>query len=191
MILYHGTSIAAWENINKHGILADLNKETELDFGFGFYVSRKEDIGYAKAHAKKVAKDAFGRTNLYRNAVVVKMELDETLIDSKLEFQNKDNDFIDFIFNTRMNYKNENLQFDVIVGPMADGAVDYAMSIYRKFPCRLVKCLVKLNYMLPFNNHRQMVIKNQALCNSIQVKEVKNLRGEVLYEQKKEDTSHS
>ena len=36
---YHGTNLCGWKQICKLGIQADFNKDHELDFGYGFYLT--------------------------------------------------------------------------------------------------------------------------------------------------------
>lgn len=52
MILYHGTTLDAWKNIQKYDIDVFINNKRELDFGYGFYLGEKE---YAKAVALEKA----------------------------------------------------------------------------------------------------------------------------------------
>ncbi len=191
MILYHGTSIVAWESIHASKVLADINKGTELDFGKGFYASYPKDYDYARKHALKTTKDALGRRNLKRNAVVIAFEIDERLFVNKKEFGEKDKEFKDFVFDTRLNCKTENIPFDVVEGPMADGFVDYIMSLYKLFRFDFIKRFVKAMYGLPFNRHKQIVLKTQELCDQIHILEVRDSEGRLLYVQKMEDQSHS
>ena len=187
MVLYHGTSIVAWNNIHKNGVDAFINTDTELDFGHGFYGSFPEDIDYAVKHARKVTRDSLGIRKIKENAVIIEYEIDENLFKHTYHFSSANDAFIDFVFNTRYNYMDEHIPYDVITGPMADGYVDNAMQLYRLFTFEVIKQLVKWNYKLPFNKHRQVAIKNQQICDKIVIRKVTNLKGDVIYEQKQED----
>ena len=192
MVLYHGTTILAFESIISKGILADINENTELDYGKGFYASFPEDISYAKAHAKNVTRDVLGIQNLKRNAVLIKIEIDEKCFCDEFVFEKKNGKWVDFVFDTRYNYLNENIPYKIIIGPMADGAVDSLMQVYKKnennrsqIMNKLLKHIIKFCYRLPFNMHRQIVIKDQAICNKIEIVRATTLKGDVIYEQKK------
>ena len=184
MILYHGTTLVAWENIRQNGVIADINANTELDFGKGFYASFPKDRKYAVKHALVAAKENFKRAEIKENTVLIKLEIDENLFKNKLVFNKRNKKFIDFVFDTRKNYLNENLPYDVIIGFMADGTVDILMSFYLEHENALTAKFVKWCYKLPFNLHRQIVIKSQELCDKITILEVTNLKGDVIYEQK-------
>ena len=184
MNFYHGTSLNGWNNIRKKGINADINKNTELDFGKGFYASYPEDISYAKKHALKVTREILGKKDITSNAVIIEFEIDESLFENVLTFTKKDHNFLDFVFNTRLNYLNEDIMHDVVSGPMADGTVDSLMSFYICHKSSITAFIVKLCYWLPFNMHKQIVFKTQSLCDNINIISVKNLKGEIIYEQK-------
>ncbi len=183
MFFYHGTSITAIDLILEK-VDASINEKTELDFGKGFYGSKPADINYARRHALKVARDNLGRRNLKRNAVIIKCEIDESLFDNPLIIKDRDDDFIDFVFDTRSHYLNERIPYDYIEGPMADGGVSYLMSFYIKHKTERIKQFVKWCYKLPFNPYRQIVLKTQRLCDNVVIWRIENLKGEVLYEKK-------
>ncbi len=117
--------------------------------------------------------------------MIIEFEVDENLFQNPYNFEFADDEFIDFVFNTRYNYETENIEYDVISGPMADGFVNIAMSLYKRIKCDSVKKIVKWNYRLPFNKHRQIVIKSQEICDTISIRRVVTLKGDVLYEQEK------
>ena len=177
MILYHGSNVQVPEP-------RLLKIQRDLDFGKGFYASFPEDISYAKQHALKNAKDSLGNIDVKKNTVIIKFEIDENKFRNVLEFKERNADFIDFVFHTRLNYLKENLPYDVIIGYMADGTVDNLMMFYLKHKSKLAEKFVKWCYKLPFNLHRQIVIKSQSLCDEIIIKKVENLKGDVIYESK-------
>ena len=39
---YHGTTLEGWKSICKLGVLANYNIGYELDFGYGFYLTSKQ-----------------------------------------------------------------------------------------------------------------------------------------------------
>lgn len=184
MVLYHGTSIIAWNNIKTTKIDALINAETELDFGHGFYASFEADKRYAEAHGLKTVRNNIGKYNARNNTVLIKFEVDESLFSNKKIFPVKNDEFLEFVFNMRYNYLNEQCSYDVIEGPMADGYVDGMMSLHKKYPKIFSKRLVKACYNLPFNMHKQIVIKSQEICDKITVLSVTTLKGDVLYEKK-------
>ena len=186
MVFYHGTSVVALESILKK-IDVEINAKTELDYGKGFYGSLEKDVKYAKRHALKVAKDSLGRKNCKENAILIKCELDESLIKHPKYIYDRDDEFIDFVFAVRENYLSENLTYDFIRGPMADGNVDSLMTLYRRHKNIIVKWYVRWCYKLPFNMHEQIVFKSQQLCDEIKIIEVVNLKGGILYAKSKED----
>lgn len=180
MIFYHGTSIIAVDNILR-GIDSTINAKTELDYGQGFYGSLEKDFQYARKHAVKVTKDSLGRKNVLENAVIVKCEIDDKLFKNPKYITKRDDEFIEFVFQTRKNYLCENIPYDFIEGPMADGNVDSLMTFYKKHQKELAKRWVKFCYKLPFNLHTQIVIKSQELCDKIKIVEIKNLKGGIIY----------
>lgn len=186
MIFFHGTSIVAMNSILKK-IDPNINANTELDYGKGFYGSLEKDIKYAKRHAIKVTKDSLGRKHCLENAILVKCELDESQAKNPKYILKRDDSFIDFVFETRQNYLVEDLSFDYIKGPMADGNVDSLMSFYKRHTNNFVKKYVKWCYKLPFNKHEQIVVKSQELCDLIRIIEIRNMKGGIIYAKDKED----
>lgn len=90
MILYHGTSIRAWENIRSTKVDATINADTELDFGHGFYGSFAEDILYTIKHVRKTTRGALGLFNIRKNSVIIEFEIDESLFVNPRSFDTVD-----------------------------------------------------------------------------------------------------
>lgn len=194
MILYHGTTLDAWENIQKLGIDVLINAKRELDFGYGFYLGEKE-------YAIKVAIDkaSIGNKEDKSNIpVLIKFNINisdivNTLssIDANkvLVYPKRNLEFAKCVFENRYNKGKDVLSVDFVIAPLADGKVDDVMSYYKEKETLLRKAVCLYNYLKPqYSKMKQYVFKKQGLCSAKDIISVENLQeGGLLYEQKNEN----
>ena len=164
MVLFHGTVKAFAEAICENGIDVCINRDTELDFGRGFYFADRETAARLAERKAKEMKMA-GRTGYYLVPVVLRLCVSDGLLNCKnrLSFRKKNIQWLRFVFETRLNHRET--KHDLISGPMADGAADTIMETYRKFTIFAVRWLVYAHYLMPEGKgHIQYVVKNQDMC---------------------------
>lgn len=193
MILYHGTTLDAWKNIQKYDIDVFINNSRELDFGYGFYLGEEE-------YAKNVAFDKASIGNEGEDSsipVLIKFDVNvEDIIkniltaDSNrvLVFRKKSLAFAKCVFLNRYNCGKDVLQVDFVVAPLADGNVNDVMSYYKDKENIFRKLVCYYNYLKPqYAKMKQYVFKKQGLCSISDVVSVTDLlEGRMLYEQNNE-----
>ena len=172
MILYHGTTYLDYLKI-KEKIKVDVNfcDNKELDFGYGFYLSKYP------YYAKRIAKVRYFSakritTNEANRPVILKCEVDVDSIrneaKNKIIIKHKNMFFLKTVFTCRY-YKAgvDTLQVDYVEAPLADGiALDSVMEKYRNNPTTINKLHCYASYMLPVFT-RQYIIKAESLTKYI------------------------
>ncbi len=161
MVLYHGTVLAFANAIHSKGIDTEKNAKSELDFGKGLYVS---DIETATVFAfKKVAEikswdDIPDESFLIPAIVPIEInEAEFSLLDIK-KLEKKDIKWLRFVYNTRR-YHLES-KHDVIMGAIADGAIDEIMSRIEHLPTFIAKIIAYSHFLRRENKgHMQYVLK--------------------------------
>ncbi|MCQ2081570.1 MAG: DUF3990 domain-containing protein [Lachnospiraceae bacterium] len=191
MVLYHGTTLDAWENIQKYDIDVFINNNRELDFGYGFYLGERE---YAKDVANEKA--ALGNKDEHSGIpVLLEFEIDidnivKTIgLDKCLLFKRKSLSFAKCIFNNRYNSGSSVLFADFVIAPLADGNVNNVMRYYKEKQTIFRKWVCYFNYLKPqYFKMKQYVFKKQGLCTVKNITSVIDLiEGRMLYEQNNED----
>ena len=191
MILYHGTTLDAWKNIQKYDIDVFINDKRELDFGYGFYLGEKEyakDVALEKATLGNEGEDS-------SIPVLLEFEIDIDKIiknidsDKFLLFKGKSLSFAKCIFENRYNCGKAFLKTDFVIAPLADGNVNNVMSYYKEKQTIFRKLICYYNYLKPqYYKMKQYVFKKQGLCTIKNVISVTNLlEGRMLYEQGNEN----
>ena len=180
MILYHGTTLSAVKSIRK-GIDVRINKDRELDFGSGFYLS---DSKYALKTAKEKAKQS--RDAGYDDLpVLVEIKLDIVAIligDYKvLQLSRKNKQFLDTVFKCRYYQGKDILKADFVIAPLADGNIDSIMSFYRKKENKIRKLICFLHFLVPVF-HRQYVVKSEEIVKLIKIISIKDEKGGIIDE---------
>ena len=169
MILFHGTTMSAYENIIKVGIDVKFNIMNELDFGPGFYMSDKQ---YAKNTAKSKAREALASDSEESKVpVVIILAVDEAAIiresnGKALIYSRKSLDFLENVFNSRYHKGEDVLDVPYVSAPMADGFVNRVMKSYKEHETPARKAIAYFRYWLPVF-HRQRVVKDPDLLKYI------------------------
>ena len=191
MILYHGTTLDAWKNIQKYDIDVFINNKRELDFGYGFYLGEKE---YAKAVALEKATlgnegEDSGVPVLLEFEIDIEEIINNTESDKFMFFERKSLSFAKCIFNNRYYCGKDFLVADFVIAPLADGNVNNIMSYYKEKQNLFRKWICYYNYLKPqYSKMKQYVFKKQGLCTIKNVVSVTNLmEGRMLYEQNNEN----
>lgn len=149
MIVYHGTT----EVIE----CPDVNHSKKwLDFGKGFYLTTFEE------QAKKWAKRKALRQG--KAAIVNVYEMEEELSDFHvLSFENENEKWLDFVCACRKG-EEVNIQFDIIIGNVADDDVFKTVDMYFRGLWDKQKVLDELTY---YKKNDQICIANQKTLNEV------------------------
>lgn len=177
---YHGTTLTGWESICKLGIRADFNVGISLDFGNGFYLSNnlKNTERYVM-NMMKYSNSDFAEDNI--PVIIVFEFVPYEWIKDGIEyryFQKYDMEFAEFVFENRLNYREQNFHdYDITAGVTTDTKPTYLMQQY--FSKKIEKEKV-LEEFCKGSSVRQICIHNQELCDIIYPKKAYILGGKEL-----------
>lgn len=183
---YHGTTLDGFKKICDMGVQADYNKGTELDFGYGFYLTPQRDraesfiknvLAYDNSEVGESITESFGfpiKANQDKKIpVVIEFEfipLEWFEADNyKYKILNAyDDEFAEFVFNNRINNTGEINQheFDLIFGVMSDSLPTILIQKYKN------KELTKENVIEGLKKStavKQLSIHNQKICDIIRI----------------------
>lgn len=149
MIVYHGSSI----KVEKPEI---SYSKAYLDFGKGFYVTtfKSQAEKWALRKATRQAKTAI--VNIY--------DLKESMEGYKvLSFESENEKWLDFVCDCRKGIE-LNLEYDVIIGSVADDDVFKTVDMYIRGLWSKKKALEELRY---YKMNDQICIANQKVLDSI------------------------
>lgn len=167
MLLYHGTVLAFAKSIFDNGIDINKNKKSELDFGKGLYVSDPETatvFAYKKVQEIQTWDDVPDEEFLIPALLPIEIDDGSFLTMDVLELKKKNLEWLRFVFNTRR-YHTET-SHDIIVGAIADGAIDQVMSRVEKMPDFIAKAIAYSHFLRRENEgHLQYVLKTQGAVN--------------------------
>ena len=182
--LYHGTTHSSYELIKADGINVRINfkESAELDFGYGFYLSKYK--WYAKQIAISKITPTGDDDSDYPVVVVCRVKIKELLDslpnDDKLIFRIKNLRFLSTVFNARYCRAGvDTIGKKYVYGPVADGNVEEVMPFYKKHESRsavpttkdiILKAYCYMRYLMPVFT-KQHVIKDEELCKYIEVSE--------------------
>ena len=171
-VLYHGTIRSFAESIVRDGINVNINRGAELDFGSGFYFSdRRTAIRLARSKEKEREKMKVPDEDTSPVVLRLYVDLDGLHRLKTHTFKRKGKDWFNFVFDTRCK-KQEN-DYDLIEGPMADGAVNSVMGKYNSKPGIFRKFIVWINYMcIEGIGHVQYVAKTEKAVKYITIVEI-------------------
>lgn len=177
---YHGTTLSGWKSICRLGIKADFNVGISLDFGNGFYLSN--DIQNTERYVRNMIKYSnsdFGEDNVPVITVFEFVPFAWLLEGATYHYFPKyDMEFAEFVFENRLNYKNQNMHgYDITAGVTTDAKPTYLMQQY--FLGNMQKKDV-LKEFCKGTSVRQICIHNQKLCDIIYPKEAYILEGKEL-----------
>lgn len=174
---YHGTTLDGWKSICKFGVLANYNIGLELDFGYGFYLTPKQQE--AENYIINILK--------FENDINVGIPLKENK-DAKTPvvvefsfvpfqwysegkhnfnfFNAYDDDFAEFVFNNRIENINGNRQhnYDIIFGVMSDSIPVLLIQKYKNGEISREEVIAGLKK--PTSN-KQLSLHRQELCDII------------------------
>lgn len=181
-IWYHATQANYARAIIKNGIIANINKNKPLDFGYGFYLTENKQwaMKYLKEQLLISEDDATPDVNdgYILEFHFVPREHCEAF--KHRFFSYLDNEFAQFVFRNRKYYKYHIFtkcahRYDMIAGPMSDGNqiddfLDYELG-------RITKGELYEKLLLPKEDW-QLVLHNQKLCDKLILAKVYNLKGD-------------
>ena len=162
-IWYHATLKRYQNNILKK-VIADINKDTELDFGYGFYLCPNFEwaLKYAKGLAESDGSDAC--------VIEYHFTLENLLCGSTNYrfFGELNTEFADFVFYNRMyfeNYPSKCIHDYLLVGGvMSDGQQTIDFDKYRNN--KIIKEELYRRLCIPKEDW-QVVIHSQELCDQL------------------------
>lgn len=167
---FHATDEEGLQNILKTGVLSDYNKGSELDFGFGFYLSPslEEAQNYINRLYHAVSNDDeaiiiefdFHPLTYFRN------EAYNTYI-----FPHFNDEFAKFVFKNRWharttssNLYQQQHTYDIIYGCMSDGNPTNLLLQYENGEISYSDVIEGLK---KDNHAKQLSIHNQEICNTL------------------------
>ena len=167
---YHATTKSNFENILAQGVVADHNRYSELDFGYGFYLTTSGEL--AESYISRL----FSKQGpvLLDPPVIMEYEMNplEWFQSDRFKcavFPAFDDDFAEFVFLNRRNC-DAGIQihdYDVIYGVMSDSAPTKLLLEYRAGE---ISSEVVIEGLKKSNRMKQISLHSQALCDIIKLK---------------------
>ncbi len=168
-IWYHATSEKFFKKIINEGILANVNRESELDFGYGFYLA--SNIQWSQKYAEGFEEARILVFN-FRPVDILKGNSNYRF------FGELDEEFAEFVFGNRMYYSEceDNCfhNYDIVAGVMSDGQQSTDFEEYRNKEISKEELFRRL--LMPREDW-QIAIHSQALCNMIVPSRAFDLKG--------------
>lgn len=163
---FHGTTLSEWARIRKYKVRCDFNEGSELDFGYGFYLTP----------TFKQAASYINRTLPYRDdydePIVIEFELclNDIINDYKhTVFLHFDEEFAKFVIQCRSHPMEKTHDYDFILGVMTDSNPKQLFNDYRHHNISFDEVL---NGLMKWNSMEQLSLHNQDLCDILRVKKV-------------------
>ncbi len=180
---YHGTSLAGWKEICDKSVLVEHNRGTELDFGYGFYLTPKQEqaekfitniIKYRTQDEMKNIPFIDSSKDATDDEIAVVIEfIFEPIIyfeDQSYNFgvYNAYNDeFAEFVFKNSLEPLSEDHQnYDMIFGVMSDSNPIVAINRYKNKGIGKNEVLEEFKKSTSF---KQLSIHNQKICDILVV----------------------
>lgn len=168
-VWYHTTEREFANNIKENGVIASINATTELDFGYGFYLT--PSLEWSKKYAEG-----------YRDPVILEYHFTPRALlggDNNYAFFQELNDtFAEFVFNNRMYYEEyeDNCIHDYLLvgGVMSDGDQPVDFERYRSE--KITKEELFRRLCIPKEDW-QLVIHSQDLCSKLRVFDTLEVKG--------------
>lgn len=167
---FHATTRADFYNICEKGVIVDHNRGSELDFGYGFYLTTTEKL--SESYVSRLYKN---RESFNSDDIPVIMEFNFIPIGYFINsdyvcqlFPNFDEDFARFVFRNRLNCRTKLQQheYDLIYGVMSDNAPTKLLLSYRAGELTRDEVILGLQKS---NSMKQLSIHNQKLCDSLRL----------------------
>lgn len=169
---FHATTKSNFVNIVDKGVVFDYNRCSELDFGYGFYLTTTAKL--AESYISKLLSWAGNDDN--DPPVIMEFEMNplDWFVSGEYNvaiFPAFDDTFAEFVFNNRMNSSTGKQlhDYDVIYGVMSDSVPTKLLLQYRAGEISredVIEGLKKGNSM------KQISLHNQHLCDIIKLKRV-------------------
>lgn len=166
---YHATTLESYHNIKEKNVIVDYNSGSELDFGYGFYLTT----------TAKLAENYISRLYKWQknpDVSLVIMEYEATPLlwfqDSQYKckiFPSFNDEFADFVFYNRTQniYGNNQHEYDIIYGVMSDSTP--TALILRYEAGEITKDDV-ISGLKKGNSMKQLSLHNQELCDLLVLK---------------------
>lgn len=165
---YHATTFSNYKNILATGVKADYNIGSELDFGYGFYLTTTENL----------AESYIARLQTWNNdsdvadmPVIMEYKINPLEIFNDANFNSMmfpkfDCDFAEFVFKNRINCNTKKQQhsYDIIYGVMSDSKPTKLLLSYRVGDITKDEVIAELQ---KDNRMKQLSLHNQGLCDKL------------------------
>lgn len=166
-IWYHGTTSAYAESFDK-GVSISKSRPTR-DFGIGFYLT--QDKNKAISWASKKAFKANTATNIQVAPMILTCKIKISKIQNLYNFKDYGTEFnkelLDYLVFNRINRgetSNQNYNFDIVFGLIADGPkLDKTLSLYSTDMLKFVQAKQRIEFS---DFQTQLCIKNQEIIDS-------------------------
>lgn len=166
---YHATTLESYHNIKKNGIIVNYNSGSELDFGYGFYLTTTAEL--AESYISRLYKwrEGFDDPLVIMEYEAVPLEWFQGSQYNGKVFPAFNDEFAEFVFYNRTENADGNHQhpYDVIYGVMSDSTPTALILQYEAGEItkdEVIKGLKKDNRM------KQLSLHNQRLCDMIVLK---------------------
>ena len=179
---YHATTLKSFNNICRYGIKADINKEKELDFGAGFYLSSNRiwSVQYAEDFINNINCTKSGLEEDEAEMVIIEFEFKPiSFIKSGfkcLAWGSQNRKYAEFVYRCRM-YPNSIKSFydeDIVVGPMTDGNQIEAVQQYKN---KQISKEQLLKIFMENTGDWQLLLHSQEICDMIKPIRATTLKG--------------
>ncbi len=162
---YHATTLTGWKNICKEKVQVEYNKGSELDFGYGFYLTPKYE--QAKRYIDRMLPYLPKKNTDDQIPVIIEFNLCLKYLMNQYTFKsfiNFNEEFADFVFMNRINPNNKNHEYDFIIGVMTDANPIKLLLEFRNG--NIDKKEVISNFEKG-NSMQQLSLHNQAICDKL------------------------
>lgn len=165
---FHGTTLLGWQDLCKNKVQHDYNKGTELDFGYGFYLTPKSK--QAESYIKRMIPYLDTDNEDDKLAVVIEFELNLSCLNADYrhgKFLDYNEEFAEFVVDNRNNPDALRHEFDYIIGVMSDSNPDELLADYhlnKITKSELVQGLMKWTSM------EQLSLHSQRICDILVVR---------------------
>lgn len=171
---FHGTHLEWGQKIIEQGVNAKFNKGSELDFGYGFYLTPNWE--WAKEYAKRTINLASKDKTRIPCVLEFELNLKDFPTKKHLFFRELDVAFADFVFQNRFYSKasEKQHQYDYVGGPMSDGK---PIEDFYQFRCNKISKQVLYERILRPREDWQLLLRSQEICDSLVLKNVYDSEG--------------
>lgn len=166
---FHATTKSSFENILAQGVVADYNRYSELDFGYGFYLTTTEKL--AESYISKLLSWADSTDD---PPVIMEFEMNplEWFLNAEYStavFPAFDDSFAEFVFNNRMNSSTGKQfhDYDAIYGVMSDSV---PTKLLLQFRGGEISYEAVIDGLKKSNSMKQISLHSQHLCDIIKLK---------------------